>query len=163
MKHLQTHQGFCTCTYYSKLFDERYVQTCLTAHGSSTNHLMWPSLKSSTFTYCQGICQLHHSFQPWFLRAEKRETFPERSNKEEDQQDTLLWDKIQTTKAGFKFTNIFILSCPKYQERHKPDQWTAWKTSTHIFSSRSQKVIAFAYMRVILLAVEYPSPWFHIW
>lgn len=44
-----------------------------------------------------------------------------------------LWDKIQTMKAGLKFRNIFILSCLKYQERHKPGQWIVWKTSHFLF------------------------------
>lgn len=45
----------------------------------------------------------------------------------------LLWDKIQTMKAGFTFSIIFSLSHLKYQEKHKPDQWIVWKTSHFLF------------------------------
>lgn len=127
MKCLQTHQDFSTCTHYSELFDERFVQTCLTARGSPTNHLLWPSFKSSTFTDCQGTCQPHHSFQPWFLQAEKGEPFPGRRIRGEDKrkrsQDIFLFHEHceETVKAGFKFRNIFIPSWLKNQERHKRD------------------------------------------
>lgn len=163
MKCLQTHQDLGTCTHYSELFDERFVQTCLTARGSSTNHLVWPSFKSSTFTDCQGTCQPHRFFQPWFLQAEKGETFPGRRIRRDNKTTghfAFPWDKVrpQTVKAGFKFRNIFIPSWLKDQERHMPDQWTVWKTLPLIFSSWSQKVIALAYLRVIFCTQISLSP-----
>lgn len=99
MKCLQAHQDFSTCTHYSESSDERFVQTCFTAHGLSTNHSVWPSFRSSKFTDCQVTCQPHCSFQPSFLWAEKGEQFPGTRIRGEDKckrsWDILLFHEIK--------------------------------------------------------------------